>query len=398
LFLEQIQLELKNRKGSADELIEILAKQDFLAKSIFFKTIVEDQIAVINKYIGEVKVTRKQNEANTLSIGKELYEFITRHYNQLKSILDTTSIQFSSISDKVSEEILQCAIEHFKYYKDSDSDPGVASMDLILKAKSFAIGNTIKNEFADIITAVQEWIDDKPQRDKFKLIKEQLEFIEKKLQSFQNLSETVNNAKEMVDSCKTKILHIKNVFGASDKFYLNLSNAIVQNAQNMLVEAVYTATNSFSNNIIMRSSLDGYIKSALDITFNLGTFDMLPDLRLHYNKNLESIKSLAQQLNISTLSPKEKLQQDLRVAENKLREIQSQVFFKAEINSANLELNRINEWQFMRSQADKDRQVNDQKTQINLLISNSNQEKAKQIQLQERRIYDIKLKIQQSNY
>jgi hypothetical protein len=70
--------------------------------------------------------------------------------------------------------------------------------------------------------------------------------------------------------------------------------------------------------------------------------------------NLDSIKSLAAQLGISTFSPKEKILQEKDQAERKLRDIQNQIFLQSEINTANREMDTIKEWQFLRSEADKD--------------------------------------------
>jgi len=121
-------------------------------------------------------------------------------------------------------------------------------------------------------------------------------------------------------------------------------------------------------------------------------------LKSHYKNNLDGIKNLAGQLGISTLSPKEKVQQEKTTAERKLREIQNQTFFQNEINAANNEMSKIKEWQFLRSQADKDSQIREQENKIRQIKTRSEQEKASQIKLQQKRISDLQVKLQQTEY
>src|SRR5690606_29028628 len=99
--------------------------------------------------------------------------------------------------------------------------------------KNFAIGSVAKQRIQENTENLQEWIDDKPERDKQKKVEEDLKFITSKLERFQNLSDTVSNAKDLVDSCKPKLINIKNTLGSTDDFYLKISGAVVNNAQGM---------------------------------------------------------------------------------------------------------------------------------------------------------------------
>ena len=108
------------------------------------------------------------NKANALNAGKELYDSVRNELAQLKNILRENNLKFTSISDKVSDEVLQCGIDYFKYYQDTSTDPGAATMDLFRKANSLAIGNIAKQRCQENTENLQEWIDDKPERDKQK--------------------------------------------------------------------------------------------------------------------------------------------------------------------------------------------------------------------------------------
>ena len=62
------------------------------------------------------------------------------------------------------------------------------------------------------------------------------------------------------------------------------------------------------------------------------------------------------------------------------------------------EMAKIKEWQFLRSQADRDSQIRNQENKIRQIKTRSEQEKASQIKLQQKRISDLQVKLQQTEY
>jgi hypothetical protein len=327
-FLKSIQTEIEKSGGiTSNKFLDILTKQEFSAKEDFLKGFVQKPIEQIEKKIEEAKAKRKANKANAVNVGKALYEQTSVNLKQLKSILGTSNLRFSSISDKVSDEILQCGIDYFSHYKDSSTDPGSASMDLFRKAKTLAVGNIAKQRCQENTENLQEWIDDKPERDKQKLIGDDLQFITSKLERFQNLSDTVANAKDLVDSCKPRLLNIKNALGQFDDFYLKISSAIVSNAQGMLVTAVNEAQEGFKKyqefggvdlsmlrhslddstkrllgnlNIVSLDELSRIVNSAYDVTTSMQSMDMVSNLKQSFQKNREALGSIRSQINSAT--------------------------------------------------------------------------------------------------
>ncbi len=168
----------------------------------------------------------------------------------------------------------------------------------------------------------------------------------------------------------------------------------------MLVQSVNEIIEA-SNNRPFGSTLSSdraSIQAALDITFKMGTFDMNTTLNAHYKKNLEGIKKLARQLGIPTLSPKEKLLIEKAEAERKMRDIESQVFLQSEINTAIMEMAKIKEWKFLRTQTERDSQIRDQENKIRQIKLRSEKEKAAKLKLQQKRISDLQVKLQQTEY
>ena len=303
LFLNQLQPEIERKKKvSSSKFLEILTKQTFLAKEDFLKGFVQKPIKQLEKYVETAKTKRKANKANAATAGKELYLNAVVELTQLKSILSTSDIKYSSAADKVANEILQCGIDYFGHYQDSNTDPSGAAMDLFRKAKIFAIGSVAKQRIQESTENLQEWIDEKPERDKQKKVEEYLKFIASKLERFQNLSDTVSNAQDLVDSCKPKLATIKSILGSTDDFYLKISSAIANNALVMLVNSVNEAQESIEVIIGDFSTLRLVVHSALLVSESIGSMDLDPQQRTHYSKNHSALKSIALQLGISSSS------------------------------------------------------------------------------------------------
>ena len=110
------------------------------------------------------------------------------------------------------------------------------------------------------------------------------------------------------------------------------------------------------------------------------------------------MKKLARDLYISTLSPKEKIQGELRDAQSKLDEIKKSTPLGSQIVAAVNELDRIKQWQFLRSQETRERQIEAQEKIIHELRLESQKEKVALIKSQENKIKTLKQKVEQMLY
>jgi hypothetical protein len=120
---------------------------------------------------------------------------------------------------------------------------------------------------------------------------------------------------------------------------------------------------------------------------------MLPELENHYSENLSGIKSLAKQLGIPIIKPKERLQREIQLAEIDLREIENKSYFSNEKNSAKSEMNSIKEWQFLRSKSDREYQIQKQQKKINNLFEKAENVKMNDIKKQKQHISNLKVKL-----
>lgn len=328
LFLQHVHLEIEKHGGiTSFKFLELFSKLEFSAKEEYIKSFVVKPIEQIERMIDEARVKRKANKSDAINVGSALYNQTKNSLSLLKSVLGNSNIKFVSVSDKASDEILQCGIDYFKLYKDTDNDPSQVVMSLFKIANSLACGNIAKQRCEENTNNLKEWIEDKPERDKQKKIEADLNIITSKLERFQNLSDTIANAKDLIDICKPRLLNIKNALGSFDDFYIKVSSAVVGNAQGMLITAVNEAQDGFKNsNPFNSSGIDHYIdsngnlqfrqnktvslsqlstiiNSAFDVTTSMQTMDMDSQLKSKFNQNRAALSSIKSQIYSATNRP-----------------------------------------------------------------------------------------------
>lgn len=303
LFLNQVQSEIeKSGSVTSNKFLDILTKQEFSAKEDFLKGFVQKPIEQIEKKVEEAKTKRKANKANAVNIGKALFEQTSENLKQLKSILGTSNLKFSSISDKVSDEILQCGIDYFSHYKDSSTDPGSASMDLFRKAKTLAIRDIAKQRCQENTENLQEWIENKPERDKQARILVDFEKLKNLIDEYEGRSETIANGKQLLASARPHLNNVKSVLGSSDELYLGLSSRIASDAQGMCVSEINKLQEKFANTydnafkIAAILLLKERVNEAWEVTTTIGSMDLRQDFRTRYTQNRTSLSNLKTQL------------------------------------------------------------------------------------------------------
>jgi hypothetical protein len=303
LFLNQVQSEVeKSGSITPNYFLSIITKQEFAAKEDFLKGFIKKPIEQIEKKVEEAKSKRKANKANAVNIGKALFEETAENLKHVKSILGTSNLKFSSISDKVSDEILQCGIDNFLHYRDSSTDPGSASMDLFRKAKTLAIGNIAKQRCQENTENLQEWIDDKPEREKQARILVDLERLKNLIDEYEGRSETVSNAKQLLASARPYLSNVKSILGSTDELYLGLSSRIASDAQGMCVSEINKLQERFSNTYDNATKLAAIlllkerVNEAWEVTTTIGSMDLRQDFRTRYSQNRTSLSNLKTQL------------------------------------------------------------------------------------------------------
>ena len=302
-YLNAVYEELEKHGGvTSNKLIQILNNENFIAKEDYFKGFVQKPIEQIEIKIEDSKVKRKSNKSNAAKEGKRLYQQTSESLSQIKEILGSKNLKFSSISDKVSNEVLQCGIDYFVHYRDTRTDPGNTSLNLFRKAEELAIGGIAIQRCQENMENLEEWIADKPERDKQQQIIIDLEKVMEIIDKVESLNKTVDNAKLFLASTRKYLFNIRSILGSNDEYYLDISSRIASDAQGMCVSEInklHQRIDNSDNNITKLSaiiSLKELVNKAWGVTIAIGLMDLRHDIRNNYLANRNSLSNLKTQL------------------------------------------------------------------------------------------------------
>jgi len=355
----------------------------------------------IENQIEKTKQKRDDNPNDAEEYGEELNRNTKEDLAFLKNVWGANNVQYQMIVNKLANEILQCAIDFFIHYRDNiEYDPGDEALRLMKIARSISPTGQVKSRIDENIGNIQHWIDDKPHRIKFNKVKNELDFIGKKLEHFQRMSPSIANAKNLAVSCKPYLINMKKVLGKNDELYLQISSAVVSNAQGMLV-AVVNEKSEKANDVygmilgFSTSDLKNIIKEALDLTYYLNNFDMNQDLRRSYNKNIEILKSIARQFGLSTLPPENRINNEIKNLESEIELTKNSVFLKGELKAAEIKLVKLKIWRFFTINSKE--KIKKQQEIINELAKKSEQEKVMKIKYLKNEINKLESKLKDLN-
>lgn len=293
--------------------IKILNDIQFSAKSAVLKSFVNKPIEEIEKKVERTRANRKSDPSSAIEYGKWLFDKTKDDLSLLKSVLGGQDLKYSAIADKIADEVLQCGIDYFKKFSDSDNvDPGTSSMSCFKLAKSIVVGSIVTQRCNENIENLQEWIDD-PDRVKYRRIKQYFVPLSQLIDEFQDQNETIANAVTYISRAKPLLQNIKSILGNTDSLYLGLSTRVASDAQGYIVnevnvtqDAVIKSAEQFGGDrriasMVFLSKFKEVLTAAWNATVLLGTLDMLSDFKINrYNKNKESLRQLCNQVGVPT--------------------------------------------------------------------------------------------------
>lgn len=159
LFLNRLYSDIEaNNKISLQRFLEIINLQEFVAKQDFINGFAKKSIEQLEHKIETAKNKRKANKTNAAKAGQELFTATSNDLAHLKSIVGSDDLKYTSIADKVANEILQCSIDYFNdsQEKENSSDTLQIAMKLARQAKSVAVGKLINERITDAIHTLEE--------------------------------------------------------------------------------------------------------------------------------------------------------------------------------------------------------------------------------------------------
>lgn len=270
---------------------------------------------LINKISSEVdkakKVDHKDPKAR-IEAARKLVTNTQEPFSQLKNILQSTDSQLQMIADKLGLEILQCGIDY--YNNSEDDDAAHTAMKMQKYAQSVVVGQMAKDRCQENVKILQRIIDNLPPKE----VMAEDKAIKAALSKFVKLPDKISHAVTLLNETKPHLQCIKKKLGDANAYYLKISTQIVGNALHNVVEEVNAVQQgnvieldnglSFDLDALMspedRQAKYNRIKSTVREAWNATTlmdeFDMEAGFKSHYNENRNTLKSMCNQMGVST--------------------------------------------------------------------------------------------------
>ena len=262
---------------------------------------------LINKISSEVDKTKKVDHKDPkarIEAARKLVANTKETFSQLKSILPATDSQYQMIADKLGLEILQCGIDYFN--NSDDDDAPHTAMKMQKYAQSIVVGTLAKQRCEENVKILQKIIDELPPKE----VMAEDKAIKAELSKFVRLPDKISYAVILLNNTKPHLQSIKQKLGSTNAYYLKLSTQIVGNALHNIVEEVNAVQNDpqIAFRLQLGLGLDptsmDKIKSAVHEAWKATTimddFDLESDFKSHYNENRNTLKSMCNQMGIST--------------------------------------------------------------------------------------------------
>lgn len=97
-------------------------------------------------------------------------------------------------------------------------------------------------------------------------------------------------------------------------------------------------------------------------------------------------------------APSEIFASILKTAEDNLETVRNTQYFKSELDALNVEMQKLKEWQFMRSQSERASQILQQQQKIDALLIRSKNEKDIQLRKANEKVEEFKIKLNNAEY
>lgn len=300
-FFKKIKTQyFNNGKLSISDLKQNLSAFPDELKENAVEVFLGDSIQNIESSVYKANQEWKDSRSTANKTGKHLYTRTFEDLQKVKQLLGPKDLTYKTLADKIATELTECGIAYYNHHtQDFEIDPGDDALWLLKRARQLAVGSTIIDRLDRNIPNIQEWVDNKPEREKLHAVKEERDFIYQKLNDAAAISKRrIYKSRELIQACKPKLSIIADKVGRNSSEYIRISSDIVTVAQGMIVQVVNNEQNKINNRYNIPPSydeiknLDSCFEQALDALRMLQPFAKTPELERQYNKNYDTIHSL----------------------------------------------------------------------------------------------------------
>ena len=278
---------------TVQDLINLFRSYPENIRTYFSDKFTEIPISNIETTINKTEILRKKDPHNAEEFGHELYEKTTDDLEQIEKVLGAANIQYQMLASKLAGEILQCAIEFFNVFiKDDELDPGDEALRLCDLAKTIGATGQTADRIDDNAETIQEWVDGKSEREAYKKVANECEYIKNELLLCNDSRPSIQNARLLIKKCEPKLLQLKTK--DSGKPYMDISDLVVNVAMGMIVAELNSAQENFTPSQI--DSLSAKLTQARNLIATIRQMDMSSATKNRLLTNITSIVSSDNQI------------------------------------------------------------------------------------------------------
>ena len=212
------------------ELIDDLLEHKTLPPT--FKTIIAQKD--IDYILGLIETSKQERNAGVwqlISQAEVLSSDSLPRIARIENILGVDNAQYVSISDKVGLEILQCGIDYLYECEDDTSIDPVDDCRRILDiAKNVVKGKLAKQRVEHNAEEIKEWVTDRQRNLKIEPVQEYYDEIQERLEIFESGESGFDSINKMIKNSLPFLLCIRDILGAKDDLYLELSSLVANQA------------------------------------------------------------------------------------------------------------------------------------------------------------------------
>ena len=285
-----------NKGMSTHDLISLFSGfPDDIGKYVSSKH-TELPLANIEKMVEKTTAKRKDNRSVAAEYGDQLFRLTREDRALLRSVLGDDDIQYQMAVNRVADEVIQCSIDYFNEWCDSDElDPGDLALKIAGYAKSIGPTGQVRNRIYENTETIQEWVDEKPEREQQRKTGKEVAFITNLLQKFPEYP-SVDTCSSLVISCTPKLSVIRSELGAENEFYLEVSSAVANYALGGLVDLINGQQDYVMRKVIPLSAFTDSISAVISVIDKISKMDVTSDARSRIYTNRTTILNIQSQI------------------------------------------------------------------------------------------------------
>lgn len=296
--------------GHRASLVNAFAEFPANIRSYVVGKLIDRPVANIREQIEDTAAARVDNPEDAELFGDELYEASIDDLSLLRSILGTEHPQFQMIANDLANELLQCSIDFFNEFVDSEIDPGEDALRLLNYARSVGPTGAVRHRIEENAPTIESWAANVAERSKGRAVKNDIEFIGSKLKLFQNGKESSKQAAELIEVCKPVLASLARNLSDERDLYLKLCDAVASNALGMTVSSVNKVQETLTYNSSSSSqyyrdltNLKLEVTDGFQVMSLLAVMDMSPTMRQRCQENGRILTRMMGELGIRARKP-----------------------------------------------------------------------------------------------